>query len=136
MHTCALLYVISLRVQAFSAASGARRAPTSPGANAGTKASCAVVAPTAIPYSFPSHAQESFRHQGDCQARGRPSLDRLASAQSPDSVAGLREGRDQYPPHCRGAGLPAQFRSEEHTSELQSPMYLVCRLLLEKKKST
>src|SRR5437763_3162477 len=28
----------------------------------------------------------------------------------------------------------AQGRSEEHTSELQSPMYLVCRLLLEKKK--
>src|SRR5436189_2982463 len=27
-------------------------------------------------------------------------------------------------------------RSEEHTSELQSPMYLVCRLLLEKKKIT
>src|SRR5437762_4880678 len=26
------------------------------------------------------------------------------------------------------------MRSEEHTSELQSPMYLVCRLLLEKKK--
>src|SRR5437764_2736610 len=29
----------------------------------------------------------------------------------------------------------ARFRSEEHTSELQSPMYLVCRLLLEKKKN-
>src|SRR5437762_4727935 len=29
---------------------------------------------------------------------------------------------------------PASGRSEEHTSELQSPMYLVCRLLLEKKK--
>src|SRR5437762_9627742 len=28
----------------------------------------------------------------------------------------------------------ARTRSEEHTSELQSPMYLVCRLLLEKKK--
>src|SRR5437762_8809868 len=28
----------------------------------------------------------------------------------------------------------AAARSEEHTSELQSPMYLVCRLLLEKKK--
>src|SRR5437879_10783820 len=28
----------------------------------------------------------------------------------------------------------AALRSEEHTSELQSPMYLVCRLLLEKKK--
>src|SRR5437762_10667115 len=29
---------------------------------------------------------------------------------------------------------PQERRSEEHTSELQSPMYLVCRLLLEKKK--
>src|SRR5690348_17558731 len=27
-------------------------------------------------------------------------------------------------------------RSEEHTSELQSPVHLVCRLLLEKKKTT
>src|SRR5437762_11398633 len=31
------------------------------------------------------------------------------------------------------SGVP---RSEEHTSELQSPMYLVCRLLLEKKNCT
>src|SRR5437763_13439611 len=31
-------------------------------------------------------------------------------------------------------GKPDMARSEEHTSELQSPMYLVCRLLLEKKK--
>src|SRR5437762_7666492 len=30
--------------------------------------------------------------------------------------------------------LYSVLRSEEHTSELQSPMYLVCRLLLEKKK--
>src|SRR2546425_6147276 len=29
---------------------------------------------------------------------------------------------------------PARYRSEEHTSELQSLAYLVCRLLLEKKK--
>src|SRR5437762_5831830 len=29
-----------------------------------------------------------------------------------------------------------EIRSEEHTSELQSPMYLVCRLLLEKKNHT
>src|SRR5205807_6794870 len=29
-----------------------------------------------------------------------------------------------------------RFRSEEHTSELQSPCNLVCRLLLEKKKNT
>src|SRR2546426_1886859 len=30
---------------------------------------------------------------------------------------------------------PARVRSEEHTSELQSPCNLVCRLLLEKKKN-
>src|SRR5437762_9958321 len=35
-----------------------------------------------------------------------------------------------------GSELARQIaRSEEHTSELQSPMYLVCRLLLEKKKT-
>src|SRR5437879_8288365 len=34
----------------------------------------------------------------------------------------------------RVARRPSCTRSEEHTSELQSPMYLVCRLLLEKKK--
>src|SRR3712207_8224084 len=32
--------------------------------------------------------------------------------------------------------VAAQVRSEEHTSELQSRQYLVCRLLLEKKKNT
>src|SRR5438132_10644208 len=34
------------------------------------------------------------------------------------------------------AAVPAQDRSEEHTSELQSHSDLVCRLLLEKKKTT
>src|SRR2546430_7837326 len=34
----------------------------------------------------------------------------------------------------RGTPSPRQFRSEEHTSELQSQSNLVCRLLLEKKK--
>src|SRR5690348_15731991 len=34
-----------------------------------------------------------------------------------------------------GLTLEFQFRSEEHTSELQSPVHLVCRLLLEKKKT-
>src|SRR3712207_8752235 len=32
-----------------------------------------------------------------------------------------------------GGGSPLSVRSEEHTSELQSRQYLVCRLLLEKK---
>src|SRR5438876_3264049 len=31
-------------------------------------------------------------------------------------------------------GKGVELRSEEHTSELQSPVHLVCRLLLEKKK--
>src|SRR2546422_6921328 len=38
-------------------------------------------------------------------------------------------------PH-RGQELLVRKRSEEHTSELQSRLHLVCRLLLEKKKDT
>src|SRR2546422_4821471 len=34
-----------------------------------------------------------------------------------------------------GGALPFHKRSEEHTSELQSRLHLVCRLLLEKKKN-
>src|SRR2546425_5710799 len=41
----------------------------------------------------------------------------------------------QHPPaEPEASRLPARDRSEEHTSELQSLAYLVCRLLLEKKK--
>src|SRR5256885_6653101 len=36
--------------------------------------------------------------------------------------------------HPGAAGAAGRTRSEEHTSELQSPCNLVCRLLLEKKK--
>src|SRR3712207_7892449 len=39
-------------------------------------------------------------------------------------------------PRLRSAARPLLARSEEHTSELQSRQYLVCRLLLEKKKIT
>src|SRR3712207_6870784 len=40
------------------------------------------------------------------------------------------------PTSARGSSgtVPGEMRSEEHTSELQSRQYLVCRLLLEKKK--
>src|SRR5437764_3920582 len=41
----------------------------------------------------------------------------------------------RQPPPKRRQVHRAGRRSEEHTSELQSPMYLVCRLLLEKKKN-
>src|SRR2546426_8368999 len=45
---------------------------------------------------------------------------------------------DQLLPQLReiGVGEGRLNRSEEHTSELQSPCNLVCRLLLEKKKNT
>src|SRR3712207_6965827 len=47
------------------------------------------------------------------------------------AMARLAHGRDPY----ALLGLtPTSDRSEEHTSELQSRQYLVCRLLLEKKK--
>src|SRR5690348_17726600 len=45
--------------------------------------------------------------------------------------------RSEKDPHAEIAGvalLSDVLRSEEHTSELQSPVHLVCRLLLEKKK--
>src|SRR5256885_6664370 len=47
-----------------------------------------------------------------------------------------RAGEDGLPRarHRPGRGAQVQGRSEEHTSELQSPCNLVCRLLLEKKK--
>src|SRR3989441_5009078 len=51
----------------------------------------------------------------------------------------LFRSRDHQPFECRLPSTPAgilgkNLRSEEHTSELQSLAYLVCRLLLEKKK--
>src|SRR2546426_10838735 len=47
----------------------------------------------------------------------------------PRRVVGRQEVR-----HRHGEGHARRCRSEEHTSELQSPCNLVCRLLLEKKK--
>src|SRR3712207_7046139 len=43
---------------------------------------------------------------------------------------------DRVPTRCGAVADDAAARSEEHTSELQSRQYLVCRLLLEKKKNT
>src|SRR5436189_1256373 len=73
----------------------------------------------------------SFVHSGAFASLGIARVGRIAHGMGPDgdvggSVAptGVAAGRSA------GTGV----RSEEHTSELQSPMYLVCRLLLEKKK--
>src|SRR5437763_3812782 len=55
---------------------------------------------------------------------------------TPALVEKVRQGGwdPEYDPGDR-RNRDALARSEEHTSELQSPMYLVCRLLLEKKKT-
>src|SRR5690348_18341046 len=52
------------------------------------------------------------------------------SRMAPSRSRGVKTSRRA---HCLRAG-PSATRSEEHTSELQSPVHLVCRLLLEKKK--
>src|SRR5690348_17798328 len=49
----------------------------------------------------------------------------------PDALGG-RAG--DKPVRAERPGARGHERSEEHTSELQSPVHLVCRLLLEKKK--
>src|SRR5437764_5716593 len=55
-------------------------------------------------------------------------------AKLPSAAWWQRSGGGRDHPVGLFARGPAS-RSEEHTSELQSPMYLVCRLLLEKKKN-
>src|SRR2546426_8590692 len=58
------------------------------------------------------------------------------------ALAGIRKDDNFYDVADLASGIDRQFhasrarRSEEHTSELQSPCNLVCRLLLEKKKKT
>src|SRR5258708_21296228 len=55
-------------------------------------------------------------------------------APSRTGAAGLHRARPPQPP-ARLRDRRGARRSEEHTSELQSPDHLVCRLLLEKKKN-
>src|ERR1035441_2417918 len=61
-----------------------------------------------------------------------------AAGDSSRSLALLREARNYAPdnPNVQFEFGAMALRSEEHTSELQSLRHLVCRLLLEKKKST
>src|SRR5437879_11833568 len=88
-----------------------------------------------FPEVFPRNAENVGRalHVAIGRVQGEANVFalRFIEREPPRQLAGVR-GRP-------GAG-PAvdlterrQVRSEEHTSELQSPMYLVCRLLLEKK---
>src|SRR5437879_8138736 len=52
---------------------------------------------------------------------------------SPPGISGTMSLPASWTCRMRSMGGKVMTRSEEHTSELQSPMYLVCRLLLEKK---
>src|SRR3712207_8042049 len=74
-------------------------------------------------YTLSLHDALPIYHRGD---RRLPAGHRavLGAARRPDRRAG----------HHHPSGTPVAPRSEEHTSELQSRQYLVCRLLLEKKK--
>src|SRR5437762_3815508 len=72
--------------------------------------------------------------------RFHPSIPPIVSVDEGEEVVlPTRDGVDgQLGPSTTEADIASMeagaiHRSEEHTSELQSPMYLVCRLLLEKK---
>src|SRR3712207_9179612 len=80
---------------------------------------------TLFPYTtlFRSRQPAVHAHHGDADAGERGERGR-----------GLGRGREDEPVHRLGAHeVEVAARSEEHTSELQSRQYLVCRLLLEKK---
>src|SRR3712207_7297283 len=78
----------------------------------------------ALPISYPLGGFRRIPHTPGklCSAGRSPSL--LETPRIQELRLDHRSGRGPQPPK----------RSEEHTSELQSRQYLVCRLLLEKKK--
>src|SRR3712207_7517421 len=73
--------------------------------------------------ALPISGRGRRRGPGPPRSRGRPTRVPCGSR---------RRARRRSPVPPRGT----RCRSEEHTSELQSRQYLVCRLLLEKKKKT
>src|SRR2546426_5628106 len=73
------------------------------------------------------------------RSKARLQLSDRSQARSSRADPPPGSGRRVPPISARNAGSETlirttKFRSEEHTSELQSPCNLVCRLLLEKKK--
>src|SRR5437868_7627187 len=78
----------------------------------------------------PASTSCSSRNRSSWSTRGRWNFMYPDGKKRPkESVVGMRSA---FPTTPLGVGL---VRSEEHTSELQSRFDLVCRLLLEKKKS-
>src|SRR5690348_17696165 len=72
---------------------------------------------------------EKQRLKAQCAATGPRDFARFNS-----STVGMHSRHST--PSRRNSSTNASSRSEEHTSELQSPVHLVCRLLLEKKNKT
>src|SRR3712207_7249891 len=72
-----------------------------------------------------------FRSSRSARRECRPHRARHARGRGP-----ARLGRQHRRREGRRDGAAQPVRSEEHTSELQSRQYLVCRLLLEKKKKS
>src|SRR2546425_5116617 len=89
---------------------------------------------TLFPYTTLFRSCREFGEQRSvrrCVATGAHSLSRGALPDDPRAVGARADGWLD-----RRLGSPRAARSEEHTSELQSLAYLVCRLLLEKKKTS
>src|SRR2546426_7371331 len=81
-----------------------------------------------------------FTKTAPCPSRAASLVTRVPIPCVLPSVRGVPIGLvcgSKPPAHARAFGRPVppfrELRSEEHTSELQSPCNLVCRLLLEKK---
>src|SRR5206468_9644600 len=91
---------------------------------------------TLFPYTtlFRSPARKSG-HGGDEGAVGHVFGKRAAMLGGIEQVAGVHAFRQHDELGALAHRLVHQLRSEEHTSELQSRSDLVCRLLLEKKKT-
>src|SRR3712207_8189330 len=90
---------------------------------------------TLFPYTTLFRSKTSL-HSQTCQVSAKsPQGENLAGlgVQYSDSVVRWSDGPVVQVPRPPGF-LTIRLRSEEHTSELQSRQYLVCRLLLEKKK--
>src|SRR5207244_12472273 len=93
------------------------------------------------PPSHPPRDLPSFptRRSSDLRDRDPPRRDGARRPAGPVPADGPRRPGDRGGGHERAAHALAvrdrHRRSEEHTSELQSPDHLVCRLLLEKKKT-
>src|SRR5437762_4652587 len=78
-------------------------------------------------YSSPAPPIARLPRCTKCQSPGTPSTAEYWSIGDTTTLFSTTRSRSLN-------GVNIGSRSEEHTSELQSPMYLVCRLLLEKKK--